>query len=283
MARDGTRKGFVVSAFLHAGFFGVLGLMIFMKQFMKEPEPLVMDLVSPPGDAMPTPSQPVAEAAPQMPDIAAPQVESVKQVKFADIPDPQPAPPEPTPPPPEPTPPKPTPTPTPPKPVEKKPEPKKPEPPQPQKVSAADFFKENKRPQATTVTRPATTTAKPAPRIDTSGITSSLQDMLADSSSTSQMSQAEQDALGSYFSRLRQQIRIAWQKPTLANSDNEWVEVIITVQANGRISSHRVSRKSASPEMLRSVISAVNNARSIGPTPDGRSHEVKYTLRLRDE
>lgn len=271
---ESTRKGMVISTIIHVGFFGVLVVLILLESLRSEPEPVVLELVSPPGQ--PAPPQP----APDLPDIAPPSVEAVKEVDFADIPEPPP--PEPTPAPPQPTPLPPVPTPETPKPKPEAPKPEpSPVPPQPQRININDFRKEHKVPSQPT-TRITRTAPRPAPRLDVSDITASLEAVL-ESDNSERLSQAQQNALQAYVARLRQQIEIAWSKPALATAANEWVEIVITVQPNGRISGHRVTRKSASSAMLSSVISAVNNARSAGPTPDGRSHSVRFTLRLREE
>ncbi len=266
---DSTRKGMVFSTVVHVAFFGVLLLIILLENLRSEPEPIILTLESPPSpDLVERVNE---QPAQNLPDIAPPPMDEVKQPDFAEIPDPQP-----TPPPPAPTPPPPAPTPPKPK-VEKKPEPQ----PEPVKPMSIDKFREQfKIPEQKTVTRKSTSTPRPAPQID---IDDSLQKLLDSLPQTAPSSQAEKDALRAYIQRLHRQIEFAWRKPELATHGDEWVKIIVTVLPNGKIKGFRVDSKSCSAEFLRSVDAAIANTQSIGPTPNGQTLPVSFTMRLREE
>ncbi|WOO40664.1 TonB C-terminal domain-containing protein [Rubellicoccus peritrichatus] len=270
MTKPNSRKGFVISSLLHAGFFGLLGLAILISQFRQEPEQIILTLESPPSD-QPAPSQP----APDVPTIDSPQINQIEPVDLPDIPDipePEPEPePEPVaPPPPAPAPPKDT-----PKPPEPEPEPA------PKTMSFKDFQKQHGKPKKPTPRPTNTNTPKPAPRINVDNVTSALKQLMQDTSA-SNSSEAEQKALLAYIQRLHRQIAIAWRKPDLASS-NEWAEVGITVASNGKITGHRVLRKQCGNVFLQSINDAIDRTRSVGPTPSGKTINVKYTFRLTDQ
>lgn len=271
MAEPNSRKGFVIASLLHVGFFGFLALAIFISQFKKEPEPIILTLESPPSDqSTPQPQQP----SPSLPSIATPQIDQSQPLDLPDIPDipePEPEPVAPTPPPPTPTPQRETPKP--------KPEPE-PEPAQ-KVMSIKDFQKQHGKPKKPTPrpTRPSTVT--PAPQIDVSNVTAALETLMQDSTASSS-TEAEQKLLLAYIQRLHRQIALAWRKPDVA-SPNEWAEVGITVAANGRITAHRILNKKCGNAFLQSVNEAIKRTRSVGPTPSGKTINVKYTFRLTDQ
>lgn len=149
-----------------------------------------------------------------------------------------------------------------------------------ERTTAADFFRDRPRP-AQTQTRPQPTPAPAAPRINVPDVSRALEDALRDST-VSRASESDQRALLNYINRLRAQIELAWDKPTSVTGQDEWVEVIVTVEANGRISGHRISRHQASASFQRTVEAAIRNTRPIGPPPDGIRREIKYTLRVRE-
>lgn len=260
---ENSRQGFVLASVIHVGFFGALGLAIFLQQLKREPEPVVLTLVAPP------PSAPMSEQPPSPepePAIQTPQLEPMKPVDIPDIPEPPP----PEPPPPEPR----------PEPPSPKPEPK-PEPKSAPRMSLEEFRRQHGAPPDT-ATRTVQPKPKrpPAPRIDVSGVTSALEQIL-ENSEAAQSSEAEQRALLAYVQRLRRQLELTWQKPQTANP-NEWLEVSITVSPDGTISGFKIVSKNCGQEFIRSVSSAIQSARSIGPTPTGRTLVVRQPFRLTD-
>lgn len=308
------RKAFVCAVAIHVLLFGAILFFAWRGTSRAEAQPMVMEILPPPGDAQqdsfaapPADSPlsdpaPAAEAAPAEPLLQQPDIAPAAEQTFDALSDVPPAPPppepEPTPPPPVETPPAPTPTPAPrPTPQRTPPAqtPAQTTPAQPQVMTRDQFLQTSglprqardntQRRQTTTTTNRGTSTNAAPVRIDTSDITRSLNGLLAPSGSgarVSQMSASDQNALHAYLNRLRSNIRSAWVLPDSTTDQGEWAEVQLTVEADGRISSFRISRHQGSKAFLDSINKALRATRSAGPTPSRQREYVKYTLNLRD-
>ena len=263
MSSQGTKKGVWASVIVHVLFFGGLALMVAWDHFKpEEPEPVIFEMVEIPADATPAPPTPVE---PDMPAIDAPDIAAPEQVDIPDlnIPEPEPEPVVETPPPPAPE----------PKPVEtpkEKPQPK----PEPQPISADEFFKQHGKPTPTPP-RPVKPVDAPKINVDTS---EALERLLNDTTSIKSSSPAQQQALLDYIARLRRQIELAWDKPSLAT--DAVARVRVTVQANGSLNPVLLIQSSGSAIFDKSIIDAVKSARTIGPPPTGTSQTINYTFRL---
>lgn len=312
------RKALTFAAVLHAL---LLGGILFVAEYgasHAESHPsMVMEMFAPPSTddaaqmsiAQPPAEAPLADPAPSAPEpesqaeppaeppaelLRQPDIAPLEQQSFETLSKVPPLPePEPEPsstPAPEPS----KPAPAKPKPAAKPPvEPSPAKPPQ-QMMTAEQFRKQIGLPKQ--ARSPASQTQRQSPttttnnrnngpvKIDTSGVTKSLQSFLAsgDGARATQMSASDQSALLAYLGRLRSNIHTAWQFPQSVANAGEWAEVLITIEADGRISSVRIGKHSGSKAFLESIERAVRSARSVGPPPSRQRQQVRYTFNLRD-
>lgn len=163
-----------------------------------------------------------------------------------------------------------------------------PTPPKPELTTAAEFFKNNPKPDP----RPQTSRPRQvrAPQIEAPRLVvprarpSAANPSAANPSANAspQLSQQQISALADYSSRLRSRIDAAWQKPPQLAGVRLVAEVVFTVSASGRISNVRLNPGSGNAAFDQSVLAAFREATSAGATPTGDSHEFRLSFRMRD-
>lgn len=234
----------------------LLGLFIgtILEAFKPKEKQHVFEMIDPPSE------QAQAQDSPAPPETPTEVTElDLRPVPQVEIPKPRPAPDPP---------PRPAPTPDP-----------APTPPKPELTTAAEFFKNNPRPDP----RPRTSQPRPqvrAPQIEAPRLVVPRANPSANSSPP--LSQQQVSALADYSSRLRSRIDAAWQKPPQLAGVRLVAEVVFTVSASGRISNVRLNPGSGNAAFDQSVLAAFRDATSAGATPTGESHEFRLSFRMRD-
>lgn len=234
----------------------LLGLFIgtIVEAFKPKEQPHVFEMVDPPSEQAQAQDSPTAPETPtEVPEV------DLRPVPQVEIPKPRPAPDPP---------PRPAPTPDP-----------APTPPKPELTTAAEFFKNNPKPDP----RPQTSRPRPqvrAPQIEAPRLVVPRANPSANASP--QLSQQQISALADYSSRLRSRIDAAWQKPPQLAGVRLVAEVVFTVSASGRISNVRLNPGSGNAAFDQSVLAAFREATSAGATPTGDSHEFRLSFRMRD-
>ncbi len=224
----------------------LLGLFIgtILEAFKPKEQPHVFEMVDPPSEQAQAQDSPTAPETPtEVPEV------DLRPVPQVEIPKPRPAP----------------------DPV--------PNPPKPELTTAAEFFKNNPKPDP----RPQTSRPRPpvrAPQIEAPRLVVPRASPSANSSPP--LSQQQISALADYSSRLRSRIDAAWQKPPQLAGVRLVAEVVFTVSASGRISNVRLNPGSGNAAFDQSVLAAFREATSAGATPTGDSHEFRLSLRMRD-
>ena len=241
---------FILSTIFHLA---ILALMIFGVLFKpsKKPVPMIFEMVSPPSVG-------------ELPDIAEGAVIEFTPQEIEPIPEPIAEPIQ-------------EPVPVPPKPP-KEVKPKPPVPPKPKTLSYEEFIRKNPvKQQKVRKPRPKTVTA---PKIDTSAI-NDLKDLWKNSTTTGQLSAAEQSAIERYLARVVAIVKQTWQKPSGLGPNLKCI-VLFDISASGRLLSPRISSSSGNSEFDASALSAVRDARGLGPTPDSRSHPYGIRFNISD-
>jgi TonB family protein len=228
----------------------LLGLFIgtIVEAFRPKEKQHVFEMVDPPSEVTRTQNAP----APPEPLMDPPEVD-LTPVPQVDIPKPRPAP-----------------TPAP---------PRDPPPPKPKLITAAEFFKENPKPDP----RPRTPQPRPqvrAPQIEAPRLVVPRANPAANTSP--QLSQQQLSALADYSARLRSRIDAAWQKPPQLAGVRLVAEVVFTVSPTGRITNARLNPGSGNAAFDQSVLAAFRQATSAGATPTGQSHEFRLSFRMLD-
>ena len=232
----------------------LLGLFIgtIVEAFKPREKPHVFEMVDPPSETT------QARDAPA-PPMDVPEVE-LTPVPRVDIPKPRPAP-------------------DPPKPSPERTSEPTPAPQKPKMITAAEFFKENPRPDP----RPRTPQPRPqvsAPQIEAPRLVVPRTNTPANPSP--QLSPQQLSALADYSARLRSRIDAAWRKPPQLAGVRFVAEVTFSVSASGRISNVRLNPGSGNAAFDQSVLAAFRQATSAGATPTGQSHEFRLSFRMRD-
>ncbi len=253
------RKAIRVSLLLHGVAFLLLIFSLFWNRLFSEPPPQhVFELVSVDSPEQPELSPPTPQDMPveQIETIQLPALPELDQ-REVKIPEPQPEPP--------------------PKLVEKpKTQPK------PEVLDYRDFLKTNKLPE-----KPRQVQQRPreisAPKIDISQIRRELNQSLssADSARVNQMSQAAQNQLFDYMSRVRNMIDAAFVRPD--NLPYQRFEAIVEfkVEPNGRVSHFKLIRSSGNESFDAAVLAAFRRIR-LPPTPDGESYLWKIPFVVKE-
>ncbi|NBB78648.1 MAG: TonB family protein [Verrucomicrobia bacterium] len=154
-----------------------------------------------------------------------------------------------------------------------------PTPPKPKMITAAEFFKENPKPDP----RPRAPQPRPqvsAPRIEAPRLVVPRANTATNPSP--QLSQQQLSALADYSARLRARIDAAWEKPPQLAGVRLVAEVVFSVSASGRISNVRLDPGSGNTAFDQSVLAAFRRATSAGATPTGQSHEFRLAFRMLD-
>lgn len=230
----------------------LLGLFIgtIVEAFKPREKQHVFEMVDPPSET----AQAQDSTAPPEPPMDLPEVD-LTPVPQVDIPKPRPAPDPPS-----------------------KPKATREPPPKPQLINAADFFRENPRPD------PRPRTPQPRPQVNVPQIEAPR--LVVPRTNTAnpspQLSPQQLSALADYSSRLRSRIDAAWQKPPQLAGVSLVAEVVFTVSASGRISNVRLNPGSGNAAFDQSVLAAFRQATSAGATPTGQSHEFRLSFRMRD-
>lgn len=154
-----------------------------------------------------------------------------------------------------------------------------PAPQKPKMITAAEFFKENPKPD------PRPRTPRPqqpvrTPRIEAPRLVVPTTPNAATPSP--QLSRQQRSELADYQSRLRARIDAAWQKPPQLAGVRLVAEVIFSVSADGRIANVRINPSSGNAAFDQSVLAAFRQATSAGATPTGQSHEFQLSFRMSD-
>lgn len=167
-------------------------------------------------------------------------------------------------------------TPAPPKPVAQPP---------PDKISYAEFIKQQGKPV------PAKAAPAPppvrVPKIDTAGITRGVAGGSTEAKGGGggkALTRAEADAMTVYEAQVRNRLREAHDqvKPE-GVGDLVTAEVEFFVAASGEIGNVRITRGSGHPDFDASVLAAFRRYLSPGPRPDRRSDTWRLTFRMKEE
>jgi colicin import membrane protein len=151
------------------------------------------------------------------------------------------------------------------------------------KTSYQDFLKKNpiKKQSAASQVR---SSAK-VPRINTKGVVGGV----AGGSTTAKggqggkaMTREEADQLDVYASFLKQELKRAHEPPP-GVSDKLVARVAFDVTASGAILNARIVKSSGNREFDESVLDAFRRMRSIGPTPDRRSHDWVMNFEMKED
>ena len=248
-----TQQSLFLSLFLHVALLGCAILFFLVERWLKEPEPVVFELVA--GAAAPPPRQQPREAPEDVPlePLQMPEPEPLKPPpKVPDLPEPVPEPP----PKPKPEPPKPKPKPT---------------------VSYEDWARDRDMPdRVQRVQQP-----KPKPVTNVPEIETNLRDRLEKQLSPirlqgADISQIESaDALQRYLADLRRRIQAAFQ-PTCSMLQ---AEAYFTVSASGVLTAARIHQSSGDAAFDRSVLRTLQTARTPGPPPGNRDYTFWLVFR----
>ncbi len=235
---------FWTSVILHLVVLLGLFLATIVQAFKPKEKPHVFEMVDPPSEV----SQSQQSNPQPQPPVELPPVElpPVPQVEI----------PKPTPPPVDTSPPKPEPL-----------------------MSAADFFKNNPKPDPT----PRQVKPRPnvqVPRIDVPVLV--IPQNTNPINPSPQISQQQMSALADYSARLRSRIDASWTKPAQLAGVNLITEVIFSVSASGRITNVRVKRSSGNTAFDQSILAAFRRAPSAGATPTGQGHDFTLSFRMLD-
>ena len=253
-----THQSLVIAVLLHAAFFGLGVLFYFLQDWLKEPEPVVFELVA--SAAAPPPAQETAAPVEDVPLLPL-QVAKAEPLKpLPDVPELPEPPPEPQPQP------------------QPKPEPK-PEPPPIQRMSYEDWVRNRDMPER--VQRVQTPRNRPAP--DVPEIETNVRDRLEKQLSPIRLQGADfsqiesADELQRYLADLRRRIQATFQ-PTGSGLQ---AEAYFTVTANGRLINGRIHQSSGDAAFDRSVLRTLQTASTPGPPPGNR--EYTFSLVFRSE
>jgi len=207
----------------------------------KEP-PHVFEMVDP-SDAVTESSQPSPQLPVELPPVDLPPVPTVEipQPQPVDRPEPEPVP---------------------------QPEPL---------ISAADFFKDNPRPD------PKPRPVRPRPNISVPRI--DVPELVIPQNPTNAsppISPQQRSELAEYSNRLKARIDAAWNKPAQLAGVQLVTEVIFDVSASGRITNVRIRRGSGNAAFDQSILSAFRRTTAIGATPTAQGHQFVLTFRMGD-
>jgi colicin import membrane protein len=289
--RASTSSAVAISLLLH-GF--VVGLVIlttyFVAQRVKE-APVIFELVAGPrtndGESLAAPALgntdkpiklevPVVETVASMPEPEVPVVQT----------EPEPAAVEPPPPVAKPKP-KPTETPKPPEKTVKKAKPDDSmvkEMRKSQRMSYNDYLKKHPTPKQAPAKASSGTKVATGKRIDVPGIVGGVKGGSTKSKSGeggTALTREQQDQMSTYISMLIQELKRAHEPPP-GVSDRLEARVTFDITASGAILNPRISKSSGDKEFDDSVIDAFLRMRTIGPTPNRRSHTWTVTFRMKD-
>lgn len=145
-------------------------------------------------------------------------------------------------------------------------------------MSAADFFKNNPKPDP----RPQPVKPRPQIAVPQIDVPKLLIPPSTPSNPSPQLSPQQMSALADYSARLRSRIDAAWTKPPQLAGVKLVAEVVFDVSASGRISNVRLSRSSGNSAFDQSILAAFLRATSAGPTPTGQEHQFFLPFRMRD-
>ncbi|MGC9450435.1 MAG: TonB family protein [Oceanipulchritudo sp.] len=248
-----TQQSIFISILLHVAFFGLGVVFFFLQNWLREPEPVVFELVA--AAAAPPPrqqSQDLPEEAPLEP-LTVPETRPIKPPpEVPDLPEPLPEPPpkpKPEPPPPEPKP----------------------------RVSYEDWVRNREMPERVQRVQQS----RPRPPQDVPEIETNVRDRLEKQLSPirlqgADISQIESaDALQRYLADLRRRIQAAFQ-PTGSMLQ---AEAYFTVSASGRLTAARIHQSSGDAAFDRSVLRTLQTARTPGPPPGNRDYTFSLVFR----
>ena len=228
----------------------------------QEEPPVVFEIVEPIPEAPSNTSE--APKEPDTEEIIQPQLDPIKPLE---LPEPEPEPEPESEPKPEPVPqPKP----------EPKPEKKIEKPPVPQKVSYADFIKQNPKKKQ----RPKTTSyRKQKIKYDkVSADTGSLDNLDARITSNIGSNRAMQNELGAYVQYIHSMARRNWVIPSSIVGEELTARIEFRVGANGTISGVRILSKSGNADFDNSVVNLFK-VLNLNPPPDGKAHTITLNFR----
>lgn len=235
------KQSFVISIVVHAGFIGLAVIFIFFEAWIKEPEPVVFELVTAAAAPAPPQQEPAEEDSPMEP-LKVDRPEPMRPVpEVPDIPEPEP-----------------------------EPEPVR-------KMSFDDWARNRDLPER--VQRVQQTRNKPVenvPEIETdvrSRLEKQLSSIEIQGVDLSQLDNT--DALQRYLAALRQRIQSAFQP---SGSSLE-AEAYFTVTAEGRLNSARIHRSSGNSAFDQSVLRTLRTARTPGNPPGNRAYEFSLVFR----
>ncbi len=262
MYSSGTKSGYYYSLTLHiccALALFVFGFVAELFRTQEEP-PVVFEIVEPIPEAPSNTSE--APKEPDTEEIIQPQLDPIKPLELPE-PDPEPEP-EPKP--------EPVPQPEP----EPKPEKKIEKPPVPQKVSYADFIKQNPKKKQ----RPKTTSyRKQKIKYDkVSADTGSLDNLDARITSNIGSNRAMQNELGAYVQYIHSMAKRNWVIPSSIVGEELTVRIEFRVGANGTISGVRILSKSGNADFDNSVVNLFK-VLNLNPPPDGKAHTITLNFR----
>lgn len=266
MSEDNTKLGFSYSVALHLGVTIAAIVSVFVSSLWQKDEiepPKPFELVEPPPE-QPLQENPQPEPAPQ---ITQPKVEDLDPLDPLDLPEPQPEP-EPAP---QKTEPEPQPEPE-PKPAPKpKPKPK----PAPQKVSYADFIKENPKTNRRTQTRTTTHRNVVAPKIE--AVTTATQKIASARTGSQQSNAALANAKQAYLQLIHFTAKRNWVAPESTAGMTFSARIAFNLSRSGAISNVRIIQSSGNADFDKSVV-AVLNYITLPPPPEGLGETITLTF-----
>jgi len=233
---------FWTSVILHLCVLLGLFLVTIVQAFKPKEPPHVFEMVDP-SDAVTESSQPSPQLPVELPPVDLPPVPTVEipQPQPVDRPEPEPVP---------------------------QPEPL---------ISAADFFKDNPRPD------PKPRPVRPRPNISVPRI--DVPELVIPQNPTNAsppISPQQRSELAEYSNRLKARIDAAWNKPAQLAGVQLVTEVIFDVSASGRITNVRIRRGSGNAAFDQSILSAFRRTTAIGATPTAQGHQFVLTFRMGD-
>jgi len=243
-----TKQSLSASLMVHAAFVGLGIIFIFVESWLKEPEPVIFELVAPAAapQIREQPQDPVSEDP--IEPLKVEELDPMKPVpEVPDLPEPEP---EPEPP----------------------PEPVK-------QLSYEDWARERDLPdRVQRVQKPRPKPSQPVPEIQTdvrARLEKTLSPIQLQGVDLSNIDTS--DALQRYLGDLRRRIQKSFQ-PTGAAVQ---AEAYFTVTAQGRITNPRINKSSGDSAFDRSVLRTLQVATSPGPPPGNR--EYTFSLIFRSE
>lgn len=252
------QQGYAQSLTLHLSIAGVVAAMTLLKPFIRKHEPVFEVIQIPLGtsDGAMTPSDPAASF--QLPEAPPPRPQPQQQRLLPPPPAPEV---RPLPPPVTPR------TSVAPRPTATTPPPT----PEPRQLTYEEFIRQNGQPQTRAPRTPQPPRPRNVPRIDTR-FSVDLTDAIRSAGSLSGTAGVVPTAVNIYVAGLNDLLKQAWNNPQLALTTT----VEFDVAPNGRLSNVRIVGRSGNATFDESVLAAFRQVTSGGPTPEGRSLQLRF-------